>query len=101
MQVTKAVLRMWSDNKTAWWWNGTLVSYGREGHPDPIELFPGHIEPYGGIYYLAMQNSNDRMCPDDTKNCNPHGTACQLCVSWIPVEPCHRVYVPIILKAYP
>ena len=101
MQVTKAVLTMWSDNKTAWWWQGALVSYGREGHPDPIELFPGHIEPYGGIYYLAMQNSNDRMCPDDTKDCNPHGTACQLCVSWIPTESCHHVYLPIVLKAYP
>ena len=99
MRVTRAVLAMWSDNKTEWWWQGTSVSYGWQGNPYTVELFPGHIEPYGGIYYLAMQNSNDRMCPDDTKNCNPHGTACQLCVYWVPAETCHQVYLPIILKA--
>jgi hypothetical protein len=101
MQVTEAVLKMWSDNKTEWWWQGISVSHGKQGSPDAIDLFPGHIAPYGGIYTLAMQNSNDKMCPDDTKNCNPHGTACQLCVSWIPTESCHPVYLPLILKVQP
>jgi len=100
MRVTQAVLKMWSDNKTEWWWQGTSVSYDKQGYPDPIELFPGYIEPYGGIYTLAIQNSNDNMCPDDTENCNPHGTACQLCVSWIPTESCHHVYLPLILKVH-
>ncbi len=101
MQVTEAVLKMWSDNKTEWWWEGVSISYGKQGSPDAIDLFPGHIAPYGGIYTVAMQNSNDKMCPDDTKNCNPHGTACQLCVSWIPTESCHPVYLPLILKVQP
>jgi len=92
---------MWSDNKTEWWWEGVSISYGKQGSPDAIDLFPGHIAPYGGIYTVAMQNSNDKMCPDDTKNCNPHGTACQLCVSWIPTESCHPVYLPLILKVQP
>jgi len=101
MQVTDAVLDMWSDNKTEWWWQGISVSYDKQGHPDPIDLFPGYIEPSGGTYVLAIQNSNDYMCPEDDSNCNPHGTAWRLCVSWNVAASCHSVYLPIILKAYP
>jgi hypothetical protein len=101
MRVTAAFLEMWSDNKTEWWWNGTSIAYGGQGYQEPISLFPGHISPYGGVYYLAMQNSNDNMCPDYDSNCNPHGTACRVCVSWNITETCFPVYLPIIVKAYP
>ena len=101
MQVTGAVLEMWSDNKTEWWWQGASVSYNRQGRIGQIDLFPAHVEPYGGTYVLAIQNSNDRMCPDDDSNCNPHGTACHLCVSWTPTGSYRPVYLPPILKVRP
>ena len=100
MRVTGAVLEMWSDNKTEWWWQGTSISYNGQGGIGQIELFPAHVEPYGGTYILAIQNSNDYMCPDDS-NCNPHGTAWRLCISWNVAETCHHVYLPLILKAHP
>jgi hypothetical protein len=102
MQVIRATLDMWSDNKTAWWWQGDLILYGKEGNPRPIPLsVPGHIDPEGGIYSLAMQNSNDNMCPDDTKNCNPHATACQVCVTWRTKANCPQLYLPPIFKVHP
>ena len=82
MQVTGAVLEMWSDNKTEWWWQGASVSYNGQGRIGKIDLFPAHVELYGGTYVLAIQNSNDRMWYDDEENGNPHGTAWRLCVSW-------------------
>ena len=97
MQVTQAVLEMWSDNKTEWWWQGTSVSYNREGYIGQVDLFPGHVEPHGGIYVLAIQNSNDRV-----SHHNPQGTACRLCVTWaVPVVPGYQVYLPLILKRHP
>jgi len=101
MRVTGAVLEMWSDNKTEWWWQGTSISYNGQGGIGQIELFPAHVEPYGGTYILAIQNSNDYMCPDDDSNCNPHGSACRICVSWNVAETCHHVYLPLILKVHP
>ena len=97
-RVTKAVLEMWSDNKTEWWWQGASVSYDKQGYIGPADLFPGHVEPYGGTYVLAIQNSNDYVSLDY----NPQGTACQLCVTWaFPGELSHHVYLPLILKAHP
>ena len=97
MEVTQAILEMWSDNKTEWWWGGVPVSYDREGYVGQVDLFPGFVEPHGGIYVLAIQNSNDRASIH-----NPQGTACHLCVTWaFPGELNHHVYLPLILKAYP
>jgi hypothetical protein len=102
MQVTEAILEMWSDNKTAWWWWGgegggsVLVSHDREGYIGRVDLFPRLIRPQGGIYVLAIQNSNDRASP-----LNPQGTACYLRVTWaVPREP-GQVYLPLILKKQP
>ena len=78
MQVTQAMLEMWSDNKTEWWWQGTSVSYDREGYIGQADLFPGLFEAHGGTYVLAIQNSNDLISRDN----NPQGTACRLCVTW-------------------
>jgi len=78
MQIAGAVLEMWSDNKTAWWWEGELIADDREGHVGEIELFPKHISPWGGDYTLAIQNSNDHMHVE-----NPQGTAFQLRVTWV------------------
>jgi cell division septation protein DedD len=99
MQVTGVTLEMWSDNKTEWWWQGTSVSYDKQGYAGQIDLFPGHVEPHGGTYVLAIQNSNDHMCPDYDRNCNPHGTACRLCVSWTPIGAYSPVYLPPLWKA--
>jgi hypothetical protein len=94
MQVTQAVLEMWSDNKTEWWWGGVPISYDREGYIGQVDLFPDLVRPEGGIYVLAIQNSNDRVSHDY----NPQGTACRLCVTWaFPGEP-SQVYLPLILK---
>jgi uncharacterized protein (UPF0305 family) len=102
MQVTGATLEMWSDNKTEWWWEGTSVMYNKQGYIGLVNLFPAYVGPSGGTYVLAIQNSNDYVCPYNDRNCNPHGTACRLCVSWAPTsEPCHHVYLPLVLKAYP
>jgi len=58
----------------------------------------GGLQPYGGTYILAIQNSNDYVC---SPNCNPQGTACRLCVTWsLPIEPSYRVYLPLILKVH-
>jgi hypothetical protein len=95
MQVTQAVLEMWSDNKTEWWWQGASVSYDKEGYIGLVDLFPDHVEPYGGTYVLAIQNSNDHVSLDY----DPQGTACNLCVTWtFSGGLSHRVYLPLILK---
>ena len=97
MRVTQATLEMWSDNKTEWWWQGDSVSYDKQGYIGQVDLFPGHVKPYGGTYVLAIQNSNDYVSRDN----NPQGTACRLCVTWaFPGELSHHVYLPLILKAY-
>jgi len=100
MQVTEVELQMWSDNKTEWWWQGASVSYDKQGDAGEVDL-SGHVAPSGGTYVLAIQNSNDYMCPDDDSNCNPQGTACRLCVSWNVLGSYHPVYLPPILKARP
>ncbi len=97
MQVEDAVLEMWSDNKTEWWWQGTSVSYDRQGYIGQVDLFPGHIAPYGGTYVLGIQNSNDYV----SLEYNPQGTACRLCVTWaIPSGPT-QIYLPLIFKTRP
>jgi len=78
MQVTQAVLEMWSDNKTEWWWQGSSVSYDKQSHIGQLDLLPTHVGPNGGTYVLAIQNSNDRV----SRDYNPQGTACRLCVTW-------------------
>jgi hypothetical protein len=105
MQMTQAVLEMWSDNKTEWWWGGgggwgsIPVSYNKEGYIGQIDLFLHDlINPDGGTYVLAIQNSNDRVC--SSPNCNPQGTACYLRVTWAIPSP-SQVYLPLILKGYP
>lgn len=98
MQVTRAVLEMWSDNKSEWWWQGTSISYDKQGSIGWIDLFPGYIWPHGGTYVLAIQNSNDYVC---SANCNPQGTTCRLCVTWnVPSELGYHVYLPVIFKKY-
>jgi hypothetical protein len=102
MRVVGATLEMWSDNKTEWWWEGTSVTYDKQGYIGLVNLFPAHVGPDGGTYVLAIQNSNDYVCPYNDRNCNPHGTACSLCVSWTPTgEPCYHVYLPLVVKAHP
>lgn len=76
-RITSAVLDMWSDNKTAWWWEGTLVMIDRQQFGGQVELFPAYVAPEGGMYVLAVQNSNDYMRIE-----NPQGTAFRLCVTW-------------------
>jgi len=99
MQITRAVLEMWSDNKTEWWWQGTSVSYDKQGYIGQLDLLPAHVESNGGTYALAIQNSNDYVC---SPNCNPQGTACRLCVTWaFPSTPGYHVYLPLILKKHP
>jgi len=82
MRIISATLLMWSDNKAAWWWQGTLVADDRQGNSHYDDLFPGHIAADGGTYVLAIQNSNDYMHVE-----NPQGTAFRLCVTWGGSEP--------------
>jgi len=97
MQVTQAVLEMWSDNKTEWWWGGNSVSYDRQGPIGQVDLFPKLIGPDGGIYVLAIQNSNDGVSRDN----NPQGTACRLCVTWAVPSASYYIYLPLIFKMHP
>jgi hypothetical protein len=80
MRVVRAVLETWSDNKSEWWWQGVSVAYDHEARGPDVYLFPGHVSPDGGTYLLAIQNSNDYMCP--WQICNPQGTAWKLVVTW-------------------
>ncbi len=96
MEVTRAVLEMWSDNKSEWWWQGTPVAYDREGYVGRLELFPHYVERSGGRYVLAIQNSNDLAC-SDSDHCNPQGTAFRLTVTWA-FAGTYEVYLPLILK---
>jgi hypothetical protein len=94
MRVTRAVLEMWSDNKTAWWWQGELIADDREGHVGELELFPGRVSSWGGTYTLAVQNSNDRVGVE-----NPQGTAFQLRVTWAyPVQPTNPIALPLVQR---
>lgn len=80
MRITSAILEMWSDNSTNWWWQGVLIADDREGNDRQDEIFPAHITAEGGDYVLAIQNSNDYMFAD-----NPQGTAFRLCITWTPI----------------
>ena len=85
LRVVRAVLETWSDNKSEWWWQGVSVAYDHEARGPDVSLFPAHVSPDGGTYVLAIQNSNDYMCPWVV--CNPQGTAWALRVTWRgPVE---------------
>ena len=82
LRITHAILQMWSDNKTAWWWEGEMIVDTHEGSGGQVDLFPGeHIAPDGGTYVLAIQNSNDLMYGE-----NPQGTAFRLCVTWVHID---------------
>ncbi len=95
-RMTSAVLEMWSDNKTEWWWQGRVIKSGREGYLGWVELLPGDVDPLGGTYVLAVQNSNDRTCPG---NCNAHATACRLRVTWsFPGAKANALYLPLIMR---
>ena len=99
MRLTQAILEMWSDNKSEWWWEGTSISYDGQGSIGQMDLLHTYVGPQGGSYVLAVQNSNDDTC---SPNCNPQGTACRLCVTWdFPVKPAFQVYLPVIFKMYP
>ena len=91
MRITDAVLEMWSDNKSEWWWQSpadempALLASDAEGkHLGRKDLFPGYIESSGGSYVLAIQNSNDYSASVDD---NPHGTAFRLVVTWCNCPP--------------
>ena len=95
MEIRRAVLELWSDNKAAWWWQGEQVAGGAEGWQGELELYPLHMGPAGGRYVLAAQNSNDFACPlSDT--CNPQGTAFRLTITWHDVP--QHVYLPLLLS---
>jgi 5-hydroxyisourate hydrolase-like protein (transthyretin family) len=81
MRLASVTLQMWSDNKTAWWWDGVLVVHGHEGPGGQVELIPAYVRPDGGTYTLAVQNSNDRQ-----RMVNPQGTAFRICVTWARME---------------
>lgn len=96
MRIQRAELEMWSDNKSEWWWQGTSIAYDREGYVGRLELFPGHVDPQGGRYVLAIQNSNDLVC-SETDYCNPQGTAFRLTVTWS-LPGAYQVFLPLIVK---
>jgi uncharacterized repeat protein (TIGR01451 family) len=98
--ITSAVLKMWSDNKSEWWWHRQdqpgvapqSIAYDDQFEIEEFVLFPSpdgfdYIDSSGGEYLLAIQNSNDRQTalgnPADP-GLNPHGTAFCLVVNWGP-----------------
>ncbi|NLS79115.1 MAG: hypothetical protein GXY76_17835, partial [Chloroflexi bacterium] len=101
-RVTSALLRTWSDNRANWYWDGQLIRQNvqgpmgtEDGAGEPVgwlELYPEHVGALGGVYQLAIQNSNDYWYIP-----NPQGTAWEVCVWWErrPVGP----YLPLVLKA--
>jgi len=96
-QISSAVLQMWSDNKTEWWWEGESITYDEEAYIGEVELYPEHIAPEGGTYTLAVQNSNDFMLIE-----NPQGTAFRLCVTWTwSGQEIHRIALPLVMKVHP
>jgi len=97
MRVAHAILEMWSDNKTAWWWQGELVADDREGYVGQVELYPVYVRAEGGAYVLAVQNSNDLLHFDH----NPHDTAYRMCVTWGYQNTAHTLSLPLILAGMP
>jgi len=95
MRIHTALLDMWSDNKSAWWWQGELIAHNRQGYVGQIDLAREHIAPSGGSYVLAVQNSNDFSCAD-SDYCNPQGTMYRLTVTWRPAR--RLAYLPVVAK---
>ena len=92
MGLTETSLTMWSDNKTAWWWEGSLVSTNLESFGGTISIYPDGVNIYGGLYTLAIQNSNDFW-----QTTNPQGVAFELCVTWSHIGGAGRViHLPLI-----
>lgn len=77
MKIKRAVLEMWSDNKTEWWWQANSVAHDKEATIGEIELYPTQVSQDGGAYLLAVQDSNDYVCCP-----NPQGIAYRLQVTW-------------------
>jgi len=94
--ITRAWLEPWSDNKSEWWWEGKLLLTDRQGSLGAIDLFPTHVSRVGGRYLLAVQSSNDYVCPDNDL-CNPHGVAFRLSVTWS-YGVGSGVYLPVIVR---
>ena len=93
MRITNARLVMWSDNKSAWRWQGELISTNKEAIIGEVDLLQGGIEPEGGSYTLAIQNSNDFTWGKP----NPQGTGYRLCVVWEHLPHWHN-RLPLVLK---
>jgi len=77
MQLTAVAVERWSDNSTACWWNGVLVAMSGQGYVGWLNIPTTLLDPAGGDYVLAIQNSND-----NTEYENPHGTSFRVCVTW-------------------
>jgi hypothetical protein len=86
-RIVQVTLEMWSDNKTAWWWNGTLVRDDTQGYIGKINITQ-YVSQAGGTYLLAVQNSNDFFNVE-----NPQGTAYTVCVTW-GFAPANVYYIP-------
>jgi len=95
MRIRSALLDMWSDNKSAWWWQGELIASNQQGYVGQVNLAPDRIAPVGGSYVLAIQNSNDFVCAE-SDYCNPQGTTFRLTVTWAPGRT--FAYLPLIVK---
>lgn len=83
MQLTSVAVERWSDNSTACWWNGVLVTTSGQGYVGWLTIPTTLYDPSGGEYVLAIQNSNDYTYDD-----NAHGTSFRVCVTWnLPAMP--------------
>lgn len=56
--LNHAYLYMWSDNKSAWYVNGTMVKTNDEGYIPPVDI-TGLVTSDGSDNLLAVQVSND------------------------------------------
>jgi uncharacterized repeat protein (TIGR01451 family) len=87
MTMACAVLEMWSDNKSEWWWQGERI-FGQAQNRRDYDLFgKGKIGNEGGSYLLAIQNSNDYAGGIEESKNNAHGTSFCLQVAWCNCPP--------------
>jgi hypothetical protein len=93
MRISEARLRMWSDNKSAWYWQGVLIARNREAMVGVVDLVGAGVDPGGGRNTLAVQTSNDYAWGQP----NPQGTGYRLCVVWTHATP-WRIRLPLTLK---
>jgi hypothetical protein len=95
-RLASAQLVMWSDNKSAWWWEGRRLPVQGEGYVGSIELMPHLVGQQGGRYLLAVQTSNDYQSVGG----NPHGTAYVVRATWVSTDPTlpARASLPVVLK---